>query len=513
MDKLGNNGTSFGANECIHTLFELQVDQDPEAIALVFQNTQLTYRQVDQKANQLAHYLQTLGVGPEVLVAISVERSLEMIIGILGILKAGGAYVPIDPKTPKARWTFLLDDTQAPIVLTQAILQDRLPPTKGQKVVCLDEHWTVIQQYAVDRPSSPVQDHHLIYTIYTSGSTGQPKGVQIEHRSVRNLVEGQMQFVEHPVKRFLYAYSFAFDGAVLLIYWTLLQGATLVIAEEDLEKDLQRLGQEIATQQISHLLTFASLYRLLLEQVKPALLASLESVSVAGEACPAALVRTHHRLLPGVKLLNQYGPTEATVGSTIYITPPDFAANKVPIGRPIQGVQIYILNEDLQKVAVGEIGEIFIGGRGLARAYLNRPQLTQERFLPHPFSENPNDRLYRTGDLARWLPDGQIDFIGRSDDQIKLRGYRIELGEVEACIAQHPSIGEVAVLLKGEQVAQQKLVAYVVLRQAIALDIHELRTFLKQYLPDYMIPARVQILNQMPLTLAGKIDRKALPDP
>ena len=513
MNQTGNKEVYSGTNPCIHHLFEQQVEQTPNAPALVFRNTTLSYCQVDQKANQLAHFLQKKGVGPEVLVAISVERSLEMIIGLLGILKAGGAYLPLDPKSPKDRLGFMLEDAKATILLTQDHLKAKMPEIAGLEMIALDNDWEEIEKEPIHKAKSTVQDQNLIYTIYTSGSTGQPKGVQIEHRNVRNLIEGQINFVQHPVGRFLYAYSFAFDGAVLLIYWTLLEGGTLIIAEEELEKDIRQLSRFIAQQQISHLLTFASLYSILLDKGDIRDLQSLESVSVAGEACPPMLVKNHHRLLKGVNLLNQYGPTEATVGATIYITPPDFNEEKVPIGKAIDGVQVYILNEKLEEVPTGTIGEIFIGGKGVARTYLNRPSLNQQKFLTNPFSTDKNNRLYRTGDLGRCLPDGNIDFVGRADHQIKLRGYRIELGEVEAVIGQHPAVRENVVLLKGETVSQQRLVAYLVLQKQQQLTVNDLRDFIGQKLQDYMIPAVFVFMEKMPLTTAGKVDRKALPEP
>ncbi|MEM9822301.1 MAG: amino acid adenylation domain-containing protein, partial [Bacteroidota bacterium] len=417
MNQTGKREVRYGANQCIHTLFELQVESTPDAPALVYRQTILTYRQLDQKANQLAHFLQKKGVGPEVLVAISLERSLEMIIGLLGVLKAGGAYLPLDPTSPKDRLRWMLEDASISILLTQDHLVEQMPVVEELEIIALDKDWELIEQEPSIPVQTAVQAHHLIYTIYTSGSTGRPKGVQIEHRNVCNLIAGQINYVQHPVGRFLYAYSFAFDGAVLLIYWTLLDGGTLVMAEEGLEKDIHQLSHFIAEQQITHLLTFASLYSILLDKGERKDLQSLESVSVAGEACPPMLVKNHHRLLTGVKLLNQYGPTEATVGASIYLTPEDFTGEKVPIGKAIDGVKIYILNEKLEQVSLGAIGEIFIGGKGVARAYLNRPDLTQQKFLINPFGKRESDRLYCTGDLGRWLPDGNIDFMGRADHQ------------------------------------------------------------------------------------------------
>jgi len=509
MNDYGNQ--RFPDHSCIHELFENRARQTPDAIALVFDKQQMTYKELNARTNQLAAQLLRLGVEEESLVAICVERSMEIPIGLLGILKAGAAYVPLDPKYPQDRLTYILQDTQARFLLTQSHLVDQLPQISGLQIILLDAEFP---EPASPEPAlPPVSSRHLAYTIYTSGSTGQPKGVQVEHGSVINLVAGQIKALNHPVTRFLYAYSFAFDGAVLLIWWTLLDGGTLVIAPEETEKDASVLAHFIETWEITHLLTFPSVYSILLEEAPPAQLCSLESVSVAGEACPANMVKKHHRLLPDVRLINQYGPTEATVGATLYITPSDFDEAKVPIGRPIENVQVYLLDETLQSVEEGTTGEIYIGGKGVARGYLNRPELTAERFITNPFSLNSADRLYRTGDLARRLSDGNLDFIGRVDFQVKLRGYRIELGEIEASLTRHEDIREACVLMVGENPSAHKLVAYLVFNQEAAHTTSALRDFLARSLPDYMIPAVFVNLPAMPLTPAGKVDRKALPQP
>jgi len=494
---------------CIHELFAVQAQRTPDAVALVFGEAEMTYQEVDQRANQLAHYLLEQGVSIESLVAISLHRSFEMFIGILGIQKAGAAYVPIDPTTPEERLSFIFSDTQAKICLTQEHLKNKLSVHAKVAMIFLDQ-WDKIASFPQTAPSVAVGPDNLIYTIYTSGSTGQPKGVQVEHRNVRNLIQAQIDYVQHPVKRFLYAYSFAFDGAVLLIYWTLLDGGTLVIAPESLEKDISNLALFISNQQISHLLTFPSLYNLLINEVQPKQLDTLESVSVAGEACPAALVSRHHTVFAATKLLNQFGPTEATVGCSIFTTTREFSGNKVPIGKAIDHTFLYVLNEELQPVVVGEIGEIFIGGAGVARGYLNRPELTAQKFIKNPFG--PAGNMYATGDLGRWLPDGNLDFMGRKDHQVKLRGYRIELGEVEAKISGLPAVLDTAVLLKGGDPSSQKLVAYLVLKTGTSLTIGQLRDQLSKILPAYMIPAAIVVLDKMPLTTAGKIDREALPE-
>ncbi len=513
MSKHTTSDFSFPEKKCVHELFELQADRLPNATALVFGDQSMTYGELDKKANQLAHLLQRKGIKPELAVAICVERSLEMMIAILGVLKAGGAYVPIDPNYPQERIQFMLEDTRATILLTQNHLSNNIFTNENCETICLDSDWEKIKKEKTSKPFCKKLSGNLIYTIYTSGSTGKPKGVQVEHRNVVNLIQGQMHFVKKPVKRFLYAYSFAFDGSVLLMWWTLLQGATMVIAKEGMEKDVQLLGKFIDDHKISHLLTFPSVYTILLDQVNVNRLLSLEYVSVAGEACPSNLVIQHQQILPKTKLLNQYGPTEATVGATIYITPENFEGEKVPIGKPIDNVQIYILNEKLEKVKAGEIGEIHIGGKGVARGYLNRKELTKEKFIQNPFGKKKKDRLYKSGDLGRFLPDGNIDFIGRADHQVKLRGYRIEMGEVEAAISQHPNVRETVVDIFGEKSTDQKLVGYLTLKNGTKLNATQLRNFLEEKIPEYMIPSTFMFLEKMPFATSGKIDRKNLPQP
>ncbi|MFT6320421.1 MAG: amino acid adenylation domain-containing protein, partial [Granulosicoccus sp.] len=513
MSKHTISDFSFPEKKCVHELFESQVDRLPNATALVFGDQSMSYGELDKKANQLAHFLQSKGIKPELSVAICLERSLEMMIAILGVLKAGGAYVPIDPNYPQERIQFMLEDTDTTILLTQEHLKDNIPASKSCEIICLDSDWKKISKEKNTKPSCQKLLGNLIYTIYTSGSTGKPKGVQVEDRNVVNLIQGQMDFVQHPVKRFLYAYSFAFDGSVLLMWWTLLQGAIMVIAEEGMEKDVQLLGNFIGEHKISHLLTFPSVYTILLDQVNVNRLLSLESVSVAGETCPSNLVIQHQQILPKTKLFNQYGPTEATVGATIYIIPENFQGEKVSIGKTIDNVQIFILNEKLEKVNVGEIGEIHIGGKGIARGYLNRKELTEEKFIQNPFGEKRKDRLYKTGDLGRFLPDGNIDFVGRADHQVKLRGYRIEMGEVEAAISQHPNVREIVVEISGEKSADQKLIGYLTLKNGAQLNATQLRNFLEEKIPGYMIPSTFMFLEKMPFAASGKIDRKNLPQP
>ncbi len=507
----------FGAetNVCIQTMFEEIANAIPDSVALVFEGRQMTFDELNSKANQLARFLQSKKIGPDVLVGVMVERSFDMIISILAILKAGGAYLPLDHKAPVDRIKYMLEDAKVPLILTQEQLIESLPANIDANIFAVDTEWNTVINYPDTNILNETLPNNIAYTIYTSGSTGKPKGVQVEHRSLANLIIGTNLFLNNQIKRFLYAYSFAFDGAVYLIWWALLDGGTLVIAPEELEKDVNELAKFIQHHQITNVLTFPSLYSLVLEQVDPKLLSSLEIVSVAGEACPAYLANKHHTLLKNTQFLNQYGPTEATVGATIYITPKKIEGEKVPIGTPIPNVSIYILDEELNQVPVGEIGEIHIAGNGVARGYLNRLKLTDQKFIGDPFSEYANDRMYKTGDLGKWLPDGNIDFIGRIDHQIKLRGYRIELGEIEAVITQHELVREAIVNVVGETTVDQKLIGYIVPFENTGKEIStlELKEFLRLQLPDYMVPADFMILDNMPLTIAGKVDRKALSIP
>ena len=515
MGKLLKNHFGVDTNVCIQTMFEEIANAIPQQTALVYGDHQLTFDELNSKANQLARFLQAKNIGPDILVGVMVERSFDMIISILAILKAGGAYLPLDYKAPTERIKYMIEDAKVPLVLTQEKLIDFLPEGVDVNIFALDSEWDIVSNNLITNVISESLPNNIAYTIYTSGSTGKPKGVQVEHKSLANLIIGTNNFLENQVKKFLYAYSFAFDGAVYLIWWALLDGGTLVIAPEELEKDVNKLAKFIDHHQITNVLTFPSLYSLVLEQVDPKLLQSLEIVSVAGEACPAYLANKHHELLSNTLFLNQYGPTEATVGATIYITPKKIEGEKVPIGIPIPNVQIYILDEDLNQVPVGEIGEIHIAGNGVARGYLNRAKLTDEKFIRDPFSEYANDRMYKTGDLGKWLTDGNIDFIGRIDHQIKLRGYRIELGEIEAVITQHEFIREAIVNVVGDTTVDQKLIGYIVPFENTGKEIStlELKEFLRLQLPDYMIPADFMVLDNMPLTTAGKVDRKSLPIP
>ncbi|MDF5733278.1 MAG: amino acid adenylation domain-containing protein, partial [Rhizonema sp. PD38] len=446
----------YSRNKCIHQLFEEQVERTPDAVAVVYENQQLTYHQLNCRANQLAHYLQTQGVKPDVLVGICVERSLEMMVGLLGILKAGGAYVPLDPDYPSDRLRFMLLDAQVSVLLSQQSLLDRLPEHQANQV-CLDEVWEQIAQNNQDNPKSEVRAFNLANIIYTSGSTGKPKGVMVEHTGLCNLAQAQIQtFDLHVRSRILQFASFSFDASISEIIMALGSGATLYLGTKaDLLPGMS-LIERLRDYGITHITLPPSALAVMPIEELPA----LQTMIVAGEASSVELIR---QWSAGRNFFNAYGPTEATVCGTIAkCTDGD---EKISIGRAIANTQIYVLDEYLQPVPVGVPGELHIGGVGVARGYLNRRELTQEKFIPNPFSTLSHSRLYKTGDLARYLSDGSIEFLGRIDHQVKIRGYRIELGEVEAALSQLPEVGEAVVVAREDQPNNKRLVAYVVPQQ------------------------------------------------
>ena len=503
--------TDFPFDKCIHQLFEEQVERSPDAIAVVFEEEQLTYLELNQRANRIAHHLKTLGVGPEVLVGICVERSLEMVVGLLGILKAGGAYVPLDPAYPKDRLSHMLS-SQASVVLTSEKLIAQLPEHTS-RVVRLDADWGVIEQMSEENPLSNVQPQNLAYVIYTSGSTGKPKGITIEHRSVLNLATGLHQAIydhyQDSQLRVSVNGSLSFDTSVKQII-QLLYGHTLEIVPEAVRFDGNAL------------LSFLQKHKIDVFDCTPSQLGVLIAAGLlASNSAPLAVLVGGEKIdestwlalqqAENINFYNVYGPTECTVDATVCSV--KMAGSKPIIGRPITNTQIYILDRHLQPVGVGVAGELYIGGYGLARGYLNRPDLTQEKFIPNPFSNQPGSRLYKTGDKARYLPDGNIEFLGRIDNQVKIRGFRIELGEIETAIAQYPGVRETVVIAREDVPGHKYLVAYIVPNHEGAIASSDLRGFLKDKLPDYMIPGVFVMLNGLPLTPNGKVDQKALPTP
>lgn len=492
---------------CLHQLFEAQVERTPDAIAVVFEHQQLTYRELNQRANRVAHYLQSFGVGAETLVGICQERSLLMVVGLLGILKAGGAYVPLDPTYPKERLAFMLEDAQVPVLLTQQSLVARLPEHKAQ--VYLDTDWQLIASERADNPVSGVTDNNLAYVIYTSGSTGKPKGAMNTHRGICNrLLWMQDTYQLTAADRVLQKTPFSFDVSVWEIFWPLLTGACLVVARPGGHQDSAYLVR-LMQQQITTVHFVPSMLQVFLEPELEK--CHLKRVFCSGEALPFELQERFFARLDKAELHNLYGPTEAAIDVTFWACQRQSRDRVVPIGRPIANTQIYILDRHLQPVPIGVPGELHIGGIGLARGYLNRPSLTDEKFIPNPFSNELGGRLYKTGDLACYRPDGNIEFLGRIDHQVKLRGFRIELGEIEAVLHQHPEVRQAVVIDREDTPGDKRLVAYIIpTSPALFAD---LRNFLKEKLLDYMVPSAFVLLEALPLTANGKLDRRALPAP
>ncbi|MEH2068924.1 MAG: amino acid adenylation domain-containing protein [Nostoc sp.] len=511
--------TNYPQDKCIHQLFEEQVQHNPNAVAVVFGNQQLTYQQLNAQANQLAHYLRSLGVTADTLVGICVERSLLMVVGILGILKAGGAYVPLDPEYPQERLSFILEDTQLSVILTQeklvSKLGDRLRRGFADRkvdVICLDSNWDIISQQTQQNSTTSSKAQDLAYVMYTSGSTGQPKGVSIVHRSVVRLVK-ETNYVSISAQDVIaQASNYAFDAATFEIWGALLNGARLVGVSKELAILPKDFAAFIKAQTISVLFLTTALFNQIAQEV-PSAFNSLRHLLFGGEAVDPKWVKEVLKNGAPQRLLHVYGPTENTTFSSWYLVqdvPED--ATTIAIGRPIANTQVYILDKNLQPVTVGVPGELHIGGAGLAQGYFNRPETTAEKFIEIELF-NKVERLYKTGDLVRYLPDGNIEYIGRIDNQVKIRGFRIELGEIEAVLSQHSHVQVSCVIVREDTPGDKRLVAYVVPQTDVTSIKDELRQFLANKLPHYMMPAAFVILESLPLTPNGKVDRRALPIP
>ncbi len=483
-------------------LFERWVAETPEAEAVAFGERTLTYAELDAQANRLAHYLQELGVGPESLVALCVERSECFPIGMLGILKAGAAYLPVDPDYPAERIAWMLNDAMTPVIVSESRVLDRLPSHWAQ-LVELDTEADTIAEYPDTAPERDTAIDRLAYAIYTSGSTGTPKGVGVSHRGIGSLAISQIErFSVRPGSRVLQFASPSFDAAFWECCMALLSGSCLVLAHADALVPGDALLDTLRRHRVTH----ATLPPAALPVMMPDHLPDCAQLIVAGDSCAPALVE---RWSFGRRMFNAYGPTETTVCATI--GDPLHGAVAPPIGRPIVNARVYVLDAALRPAPVGVVGELYLAGRGLARGYLNRPALTSERFVADPFV--PGERMYRSGDLARWRVDGQLDFLGRVDHQVKVRGYRIELGEIDAALARLPGVAQSTVLARSDASGEKQIVGYVVAHAAAALEPNALRHALAASLPEYMIPTAIVMLHEMPLTSNGKIDRKALPAP
>ncbi len=496
-----NQTASTYPNQAMHEFFEEQVRRTPDAVAAVFAEERVTYRELNRRANWFAHHLLELGVGPERLVGLYVERSIDMLVGLLAILKAGGTYVPLDPTHPQDRLAYILEDTGTSLILTQLSLAQQLPPHQAQ-LFLLDEDWAS-QLAEKENPALSVSADQLAYIIYTSGSTGKPKGVLVPHRGIANIVHTQRAYLPDlsPQSRVVQFASFCFDASVWEIMMALAAGASLFLGS----RESLKVGP--------NLVHFLREYAITIAALPPAVLAALavqdqlpalRTVLTGGEACSLDVVQRWGREKP---LYNFYGPTETTIASTGTLCDPNLAMTP-SIGKPILNTQVYLLNQRLAPVHLGGVGEIYLGGAGVTRGYLNRPDLTAERYLPDPFSKVPGARLYKTGDLARFLPDGQLEYLGRNDRQVKIRGYRIELGEIENALRQHAALQDAVTLIREEKGAKH-LVAYLLAPQT-AVTVAQLRQFLKARLPEYMVPSSFVFLDAFPLTTNGKVDRQAL---
>jgi amino acid adenylation domain-containing protein len=501
------------SEQCVHQMFETQASRSPGAVAVVCGAQHLTYEALNRRANQLAHHLRKLGVGPETLVGICMTRGLDLVVALLGILKAGGAYVPLDPAYPFDRLAYMLEDTRVPLVLTQADLRAHVS-RPGRRIVCVDVERAIIAEECKEDPACDVAGHNLAYVIYTSGSTGRPKGVMIAHRGVCNYLHWRRAYFPlTEADAFLQTASIGFDDSVWEIFEPLSTGARLVLVDTGREHDIPCLVQLIKRHQITAVCFVPSLLQAFLEDTDVEACRHLARVTTGGETLSAELEEQFFSRLPAARLYNGYGPTEATISATFWRCGPGSRRRVVPIGRPIANMRVHVLDHDLQMAPVGMPGELYIGGAGLARGYLNQPQLTAERFVPDPYGGEPASMLYRTGDLGRWVPDGHLEFLGRLDHQVKLRGFRIEPGEIEAALRQHPAVRDAVVALRDDTPGGKRLVAYVVTRLGAAPSVSDLHGFLGRMLPRHMVPAAFVVLDRLPLAPNGKVNRAALPAP
>jgi amino acid adenylation domain-containing protein/thioester reductase-like protein len=514
----------------IHQKFEQQVSKTPDAIAVMYQGQALTYQQLNQKSNQLAHYLKSFGVQPDAVIGICIERSLEQIVSILGILKAGAAYLPLDSSYPVERLRFMVEDSQATAVLTQQQLSENFSGTT-KNVIVFAEHYTKFSECSVENlpASSNASLDNLAYTIYTSGSTGKPKGVAMPHRALINLLNWQLNNFRSEQAKTLQFTPISFDVSFQEIFSTLCSGGVLVLIDEQTRRNPEALLEYLSQQQIERLfLPFIALqYLAEWATSRPIMPLSLREVITAGEQLKItqSITQWFHQL-KDCTLSNQYGPSESHVVTSYTLSgSPNHWLQLPPIGRPIDNTQIYLLNpnqrrkeEPITLVSMGEVGELAIGGECLAKGYINQPELTQSKFIPNPFSDQPEARLYRTGDLVRYGEDGNLEYIERLDDQVKIRGIRIELGEIEATLGLHPVVKNAVVIARESILGQKQLIAYVVPKtkqqstHKASLD-RELRTFMGENLPNCMVPSIFVVMDSLPLTPSGKVDRRELPNP
>ncbi len=514
INERGQVHSSHHYDTCIHDLFAAQAELTPGALAVVCPTTNLslTYQELHQRSNQLARYLIDLGVGSGSIVGIFLDRSIDMVVGLLGILKAGAAYLPLEPSYPSARIAFMLNDAAVAIILTQSHLVSVLPEVPTH-LVSLDLDWPDIATHDVSNLNISVLGTDLIYVLYTSGSTGLPKGVMCTHAGIFNQVQWiQSTIPLTPSDRILQKTPFSFDVSVLDIFWPLVSGACVILASPGGHQDPPYLLSIIQQQQISVIHFVPTMLDAFLDQHGLAQARSLRIVICAGEALSFNLQQRFFDALD-CELYNLYGPTEASVTITCWACQRNNSMAIVPIGKPIANSQVYVLDPSLQLMPVGVPGELYIAGVCLARGYLNRPDLTSDRFIANPFSAIPGDRMYKSGDLARWLPDGNLEFLGRFDGQVKFHGNRVELGEIEITLMLHPAVRTAVVIVREDTPGDQRLVAYIISESALSVDPDDLQRHLRKTLPSYMLPSHFVFLDALPLTSSGKVDRRALPAP
>ncbi len=496
----------------IHQLFEAQEERTPDAIAAIFEDQQLTYRELNMRANQLAHHLRARDAGPDVLIGVCMERSLELVVALLATLKAGGAFVPIDLEYPRGRRDFMVEDSAIGIILTHSHVRTAIKQSAAE-IVAVDTEWDIVSGRPTDNPTVPLEPLNLAYVIYTSGSTGEPKGAANTHAGILNrLLWMQKSYPLNEGDSVLQKTPLSFDVSVWEFFWPLMTGVRLLVTRPGGHRDSRYLAHLIATKGVTTLHFVPSMLRVFLQEIKTTNCPTLKRVVCSGEALTRDLQQRFFERLHA-ELHNLYGPTEAAIDVTSWRCAPADTHREIPIGKPIDNTQLYVLDGQLNPVPIGIAGEIYIAGAGLARGYLKRPELTAERFIPHPFSAEPGARLYRTGDRARYRGDGNLEYLGRIDQQVKIRGHRIEPGEVESRLCAHAGVKEAVVISREDQPGDKRLVGYVVGAQGAELEPGILRAHLKESLPEYMVPSALVFLEALPLTPNGKLDRKALPAP
>jgi amino acid adenylation domain-containing protein len=503
---------------CVHQLIEQRASDTPDAVALVCRNEQLTYAELNGRGNQVASYLIKLGAGPEKLVSVCLERSLEMVVCLLGILKSGAAYVPLDPGYPAERLAWMLKDARAEVLLYRGSLVPTLSGI-GTRAVALDTCWPLMRAEPMGNMDCGVTPSHLAYVIYTSGSTGKPKGVMIEHGNVASFFEAMNARVPHSAGRvWLAVTSPSFDISVLELFWTLSRGFKVALYAGD-ETSSRPSAEDysiaalIERHGVTHLQCTPSMASmLLLDKRTREALGQLSVLLVGGEMFPVTLAEQLREVVKGT-ILNMYGPTETTVWSTVYEVGSGALGSRIAVGTPIAKTQTYIADDDLRPVPAGVVGELLIGGPGVGRGYLRREEITAERFIANPFPADGAARLYRTGDLARYLPDGNIELLGRMDQQVKIRGHRVELGEIEFVLNEHSAVRESVVLMREAAGGDKVLVAYIIPRDGQTTERQELRRHVQKKLPGYMVPSHFMFMTAFPQTPNRKIDRNAFPPP